>query len=303
MKTPLSYYGGKARIAAKIAPLIWAIPHTVYSEPFFGGGAVLYTKGSPPVSASDYREAINDKNNTLITFWRVARNQPGDLARLLQMTPYSQAEYQQAMTIYKNPGRYSDLEVAWAVYIQCNWSFANKACGGWGSATISCNHAASHANKTPLLPERFERLSSAYIGSEDALQFIARWDSPQTLHYCDPPYPDTNQGHYDGYTLDDYQNLCDALDECQGSYILSNYHQEIAPRSVRRVVEIEARMSAAHSKDRARLDCKRVEKLWICDRSSNMRPDIAAIAQRHVVGGSVGGEVVRSRRVEQLGLF
>jgi DNA modification methylase len=40
-----------------------------------------------------------------------------------------------------------------------------------------------------------------------------------------------------------------------------------------------------------------------CDRSSGMRPDIAAIAQRHAIGDSVGGEVVRSRRVEQLGLF
>lgn len=304
MKTPLSYYGGKSRIASKIAPLIWAIPHTVYSEPFFGGGAVLYAKGLPPIANTDhYREAINDKNNTLITFWRLARNQPEELARLLQMTPYSQEEHRRAANIYKNPVQHSDLEIAWAVYIQCNWSFSNTAGCGWCATTVSRNHAASHANKTPLLPESFGRLSSAYIGSEDALDFIKRFDSANSLHYCDPPYPEANQGHYDGYTLDDYQNLCDALDECQGSYILSNYHQEITPRSAQRVVEIEATMSAAHSKDRARLDCKRVEKLWICDRSSNMRPDIAAIAQRHVIGDSVGGEVVRSRRVEQLGLF
>lgn len=42
MKTPISYYGGKARIASAIVPHIMAIPHTVYAEPFAGGLAVLY---------------------------------------------------------------------------------------------------------------------------------------------------------------------------------------------------------------------------------------------------------------------
>jgi DNA adenine methylase len=279
MKTPLSYYGGKARIASKIVPLIWAIPHTVYSEPFFGGGAVMFAKGLPPITnTSHYREAINDKNNALITFWRVARDQPEELSRILQLTPYSQEEYRRAAVIYKNPGDYSELEIAWAVYIQCNWSFANKACAGWGSITISRNLATTCSNKLSTLPECFDRLSSVHIGSEDALNFIRRWDSPQTIHYCDPPYPGTDQGHYGGYTLNDYQNLCDALDECEGSYLLSNYPQEIAPRSAQRVVEIEATMSAANGKDRKGLDCRRVEKLWICDRSSNIRPDLSAIA-------------------------
>lgn len=304
MKTPISYYGGKSRIASKIVPLIWAIPHTVYCEPFFGGGAVMFAKGVSPITNTNrYREAINDKNNTLITFWRVAREQPAELARILQLTPYSQEEYRRAAVIYKNPGDYSDLEIAWAVYIQCNWSFANKPAAGWAVQTIGQNTATTHANKTPALPECFERLSSAYIGSEDAIDFIKRWDSPQSLHYCDPPYPGTNQGHYDGYTLDDYQALCDALDECQGSYILSNYHQDIAPRSAQRVVEIETSMSAANGKDRAGMDCTRIEKLWICDRSSNMRHDIAALAARHTIGDSVGGEIVKARRVEQLSMF
>ena len=69
MKTPISYYGGKARIASQIVPHIMAIPHTVYVEPFFGGGAVLYAKGKIDRGNSDYyREAVNDLNKQLITF-------------------------------------------------------------------------------------------------------------------------------------------------------------------------------------------------------------------------------------------
>ena len=127
MKTCLSYYGGKSRIATQIVPHIMAIPHTVFIEPYFGGGAVLYAKGKiERGSQSNYCEAVNDLNKQLITFWRVAREQPEALARWVELTPYSQEEYREARKIYNNPTEYSDLKVAWAAYIQCNMSFSNK---------------------------------------------------------------------------------------------------------------------------------------------------------------------------------
>jgi DNA adenine methylase len=280
VKTPISYYGGKQRIASKIVQEINKIPHSVYAEPFAGGLAVLYAKGVPEVSNSHYyREAINDTNEQLITFWRVAREQPEELNRWLQLTPYSQAEYARALKIYRNPGEHSQLEVAWATYMQCCFSFANQPPPGWAAQTIGRNSAATHQNRLQLLPECFERLKGVHVGCEDALRFIERWDSPQTLFYCDPPYPGTNLGHYKGYSIEDYQGLCDALDNAKGSYILSNYNQEIAPKSAMDCVEIKARMSAANGRSCARDSAKteRVEKLWICDRSHNCREDIGKI--------------------------
>ena len=59
MKPPISYYGGKQRMASKIIPLI--PPHTVYVEPFAGGAAILFNKPWPSVTNRDhYREIIND---------------------------------------------------------------------------------------------------------------------------------------------------------------------------------------------------------------------------------------------------
>jgi len=280
MKTCLSYYGGKSRIASQIVPHIMAIPHTVYVESHGGGLAVLYAKGKIDRGNSHYyREAINDLNKQLITFWRVAREQPSELARWIQLTPYSQEEYREARKIYNNPSEYSDLKVAWATYIQCNMSFANKIGTGWGANVINCNLAATWVNRAARLPECFERLKHVYIGCEDALSFIKRFDSSHSVAYVDPPYPDTNQGHYGGYTLDDYQALCDALDACESSYVLSNYHQDIAPKSAQKCVEIEATMSASNGRSRLNHNTKRTEKLWICDRSKNIRADLQAIAQ------------------------
>jgi DNA adenine methylase len=280
-KTPLSYYGGKARIASQIVPHIMAIPHTVYVEPFFGGGAVLYAKGKIDRGNSHYyREAINDLNKQLITFWHVAREQPSELARWIELTPYSQEEYREARKIYNNPSEYNDLKVAWATYIQCNMSFANSIGTGWGSGVITRNHANTWVNRAARLPECFERLRDVYIGCEDALSFIKRFDCSHGLIYADPPYPETSQGHYSGYTLDDYQALCDALDACESSYVLSNYHQDIAPKSAQKCVEIEAVMSAANGRNgRTKDNIKRTEKLWICDRSKNIRKDLQAIAK------------------------
>lgn len=280
LKTPCSYYGGKSRIASQIVPHIMAIPHTVYVEPFSGGLAVLYAKGKIDRGNSDYyREAINDLNKQLITFWRVAREQPEELNRLLELTPYSQEEHREARKIYNNPSEYSDLKVAWATYIECNMSFGSVTGAGWAVQVIHQNSAVTWQNRIARLPECFERLKDVHIGCEDALSFIKRWDCPHGLIYADSPYPNTNQGHYDGYTLDDYQALCDALDACESSYVLSNYHQDIAPKSAQKCVEIEATMSASNGRSRLNHDTKRTEKLWVCDRSKNIRADLKAIAK------------------------
>ena len=278
-KTPISYYGGKARIASKIIPHILAIAHTVYVEPYFGGGAVLYAKGRKPVTNSHYyREAINDINKQLITFWRVAREQPEELARWISLTPYSQEEHREARKIYNNSEGYGDIKVAWATYIECNMSFSSTIGRGWSTSVNGRdNDGSKWANRTSRLPECFERLKDIYIACEDALSFIKRWSSANTVIYADPPYPNAHQGHYGGYTLDDYQALCDTLDNCQSSYILSNYHQEIAPKSAQKCVEIAATMSAAGGKNLKDMDTKRTEKLWICDRSANIRDDLKAI--------------------------
>lgn len=292
-----SYYGGKQRIASKIVPYLEAIPHTVRAIPFAGGLGVEFNWPRPVVSNNDhYRVAINDHDEDLINLYRVAREQPEEFKRWLELTPYSQAEYRRSIELLRDADA-TALERAWAIYVNLNCSFAKKKDGGWGTGVFSQNLAATWGNSVNALGPALERLADTHIGCDEALRFIERWDSPQTLYYLDPPYPNAEQGHYGGYTLEDWEALCRLLDNSQCSYVLSNYPQAIEPRSAQQRIEIKAiasssgkgQVGANRDKSRAATseelgDRQRTEVLWICDRSANIRPDLMEIARRNAPG-------------------
>lgn len=65
-RTPISYYGGKQTMLPYILPLI--PKHEIYTESFFGGGAVFWAK--TPVKT----EIINDFNANVYNFYKVLKN-------------------------------------------------------------------------------------------------------------------------------------------------------------------------------------------------------------------------------------
>jgi DNA adenine methylase len=268
VKPPLSFYGGKQRIASKIVPYIHEIPHTVYVEPFCGGAALLFAKGRPNVASTDYREVINDLNQELITFYRVAKENPEALNKKIQATLHSRADYKKACNIVKNYEEHDELSIAWAVWVDLNQSFANQFGNGWRIEVCSQSRPFVITNKKLRLPEQLKRLEQTYIECDDAIKIIKRWDSPNTLFYCDPPYINTNLGHYDGYTENDYKDLLEALSSIEGSFILSGYPNDLTPKEWR-YVDFTARMSAANGKHREKLDTTRIERLWIKDNSKD----------------------------------
>ena len=273
-KPLIAYYGGKQNMAHKILPLF--PPHTVYVEPFCGGAALLFAK--PKLASDRYREVLNDKNNLITTLYRVAIEQPEAFEAKLQATLYSRHEYKKAVAICKNPGEYGDLDIAWATYVNCNQSFATQLNNGWGFGVISQNHAKVWQSRLSNLKQTLERLQEVYVESDDAIKVIQRWDSPQTLFYCDPPYINTNQGHYSGYTQDDFVDLVETLDSIQGSFVLSTYENEAIPAYWERF-EFKALNSSAKSiGDKSsvgtRENSERTELVFRKISTTNARPDL-----------------------------
>ena len=70
------------------------------------------------------------------------------------------------------------------------------------------------------------RIKKIQIFNRDALNVIERLDDPKTFFYLDPPYPETDQGPYGGYTNQDFKNLVELLKNIEGKFILSFYKKE-----------------------------------------------------------------------------
>lgn len=218
MRTPVTYYGGKQRLAKKIVGMF--PPHKLYCEPFLGGGAVFFEKPKSKV------EVINDIDNRLINFYLQSQNNFGELQRLIQNTLHSETMYLHAKDVWNERIESSDLQKAWAIWLITNGSFAGSMHGGWKwcNGTSGSHSAIMVRNKRLEFSEQLhDRLSDVQISCRDAIRVINERDSPETLFYLDPPYPGSYQGHYRGYTHKDLFELLQVLSYMKGKFILSQY--------------------------------------------------------------------------------
>lgn len=222
MKTPITYYGGKQQMAKTILGMI--PKHRIYVEPFFGGGAVFFAKGP------SFLEAINDRNDVLITFYRQCQTNFEALQQKIRGTLHSETEWKKAKEIYANPSGYSDIDIAWSVWCSTNMSIMGTPAGGWkrdngtGGSHIGVSMYRHRENFTEKIEER---LRYVQISCRDALDVIRERDTKDTFFYLDPPYINCEQKHYKGYTEEDFRNLLDLLSGINGRFILSNFWSEI----------------------------------------------------------------------------
>lgn len=222
LQAPLTYYGGKRRLVSQILPLI--PKHNVYCEPFFGGGTVFFEK------KPSYLEVINDINDNLITFYNVCQNRYQELNTLIENSLYSESLFLWAKQVYNGLLHEDELKKAFAVFIvfnmsinSCpnnNWSF-NNGTGGSHSGILYAHKRDS------FCPWIKERLRYVQISCRDALKVIGERDTQDTFFYLDPPYPNSNQGHYSGFTEEMLQELLETLSTIRGKFMLSNYPAEL----------------------------------------------------------------------------
>lgn len=220
MKTPLSYYGGKQTLAPLIAKLI--PDHKLYCEPFIGGGAVFFNKEKSEV------EVINDTNRQLIAFYRVVQNDFVSLEKMVRISLHSRALHKDASVIYNNPHMFNEVQVAWSVWALAQQSFSSMLDGSWGYDRAKGTTSKKIHNKREAFTEELAiRLQTVQIESTDALRIITSRDKPDAFFYCDPPYFNSDCGHYDGYSEQDFTNLLDSLSRIEGKFLLSSYPSKV----------------------------------------------------------------------------
>lgn len=254
----LRWHGGKWRLAP------WIIkqfpPHRIYVEPYAGAASVLLRK---PLSAV---EVLNDRHQRLVNLFRVMRDPKQSLLLMdqLQKTPYAEMEYRSCREPADDPAEDARrlLVLAWQGHGSTGASGAGRSTTGWrrGDRGGAANTAREWAVLWSQVVAWADRLRGVYLECDDAREILRRWDAPDTLFYCDPPYPLTTRTAGQGYTHDlddaDHHLLAEMLHQAQGMVVLSSYPCPLYERLYTGWMRLEKRVTA----DAA---ASRVEVLWL----------------------------------------
>jgi DNA adenine methylase len=254
------WYGGKFSHLDWLLPLLPPAQH--YCEPFAGSAAVLINREPSPV------ETYNDIDGELVNFFRVLREQKETLIEAIGLTPFSREEFELAIS---GPTEgISDLERARRFYVrarQVRTGLAQKASSGrWAHCLLTSRAGMAGAVSRWLgavedLPYIAQRLLRVQIEHGPAVEVIGRYDSPDTLFYCDPPYAHDSRTDTKAYAYEmtdaEHRALADALHSVKGKVALSGYHSPLMRELYRDWRYIEAPERLVHS-----VKMPRTEVLW-----------------------------------------
>ncbi|MGO9201647.1 MAG: DNA adenine methylase [Limisphaerales bacterium] len=219
------WYGGKFSHLEWLLPLLPMTPY--YCEPFAGSGAVLLNR--PPAGVETY----NDLDGEVVNFFKVLRDLPEELQRLMALTPFSREEFALAC---KLDDSLPPVERARRFYVrarQVRTGLAQTASvGRWANCTNTIRAGMSGVVSRWLgaveqLPDIALRLIRVQIENRPAVDCIKLYDSKDTLFYCDPPYIHATRGDSKAYayemTNEQHAGLAEALNAAKGKVALSNY--------------------------------------------------------------------------------
>ncbi len=210
----LWYYGGKWKVAPKI--LEWFPPHKVYVEPFGGAASVLLRKDPSDI------EVYNDVYDDVVNFFRVMRDQAGDLLFRLYYTPRSREEYRLCLEYNGN----DPVELARTFFVRSwqGWIPAGRETDkSWRNTKVRVNHRLS----IDQLMDVIERLRNVYIECLDFRDVLVKYDTSHTLFYVDPPYIDPGDLYVYKMSEQDHVDLASALSDVDGYVVVSALRSEL----------------------------------------------------------------------------
>lgn len=202
--------------------MIGGIPHRTYAEVFVGMGGVFFRRNlRPPV------EVINDWSEDVSTFFRVLQHHYVAFLDMLRFQITSRANFEKLLSM--DPASLTDLQrAARFLYVQ-RLAFGGKVAGR-NFGVSAGNPARFDVTKLgPMLEAVHERLAGVVIERMDWGRFIARYDTPQTLFYLDPPYFGS-EGDYGKALFDrgQFEPMAEQLRGIHGRFVLSiNDHPEV----------------------------------------------------------------------------
>lgn len=222
------WYGGKFSHLDWLLPLLPACHH--YCEPFGGSAAVLINREPSPV------ETYNDADGEVVNFFRVLREKKDELLYQIGMTPFSRDEFLLSIQSNGNAKYLSGIERARRFFVrarQVRTGLAQTASiGRWANCLNTSRAGMAGAVSRWLgsvagLEFIAGRLLRVQIEHDSAVNVIKRYDSAETLFYCDPPYPHESRGDSKAYSYEmsdaDHEQLSKVLHAARAKIAVSGY--------------------------------------------------------------------------------
>ena len=221
LKSPVNCIGGKYYLTSWLTQHM--PEHVCYVEPFCGAGHLLFSKESSQV------EILNDIDSHLIGFFELLKDDTkrSKLIQTLDNMLYSRRLWQEIRKNWKQ-GNISQDEIeraAWWYYLNRTTFSGDQKRGGFAiPSTTGRNPAQSYYNAIDSLERIAKRLRGVTIECLDYSDCIQRYDSQNTLFYCDPPYLNTEDYYGKGcFTLEDHYNLTELLHGIKGQAVVTHY--------------------------------------------------------------------------------
>lgn len=252
------WYGGKFSHLEWLLPLLPDAHH--YCEPFAGSGAVLLNRDPAPI------ETYNDIDGEVVNFFRVLRDQPEELERLIALTPFSREEFWYAVS---DTGRgQSVIERARRFYVRARQARTGLAQTATLGRWANCKNT-SRAGMSGVISRWFggvegladtaTRLLRVQVENRPAIDVIRLYDDPGTLFYCDPPYLHETRGDSKayGFEMDETQHidLAAALHRVKGKAAISGYRCDLMDRLYKGWRRFDADEKHCHSIKQLRQEC------------------------------------------------
>jgi DNA adenine methylase len=207
---PLSYIGGKRRVAKQLVALI--PEHVTYVEPFAGGAQVFFHKPRSTV------EVLNDLDCEIVNFLRVCQRHAQELSRLLRWQPASRRLFDHHRQ--QSPDVLTDIErAARFFYLQKNtWGGKRTRQNFHFAVTKRPSYRPSALGKR--LTEVAERLDDVQLEALPYHTILSQYDRPTTFFYCDPPYVGVDLYQYN-FSDEQFEALAARLTSLKGRFLLS----------------------------------------------------------------------------------
>lgn len=212
-----------------------------------------------------YAEVYNDAWGDVVNVFRVLRDNGQSIAELLHLTPFSRDDFVRTSERSDDPIEQARMTIF-------------RSMAGFGSAAVNGKYATgfrANSNRSGTTSARdwfnypdhvadfTERLRGVVIENRDAWDVMQQHDTPDTLHYVDPPYMHETRNMARGnaayeieMTAADHDTLLDRLQQLEGMVVLSGYRTDLYDCAIPnwRRVDREAKADGARS---------RVESLWL----------------------------------------